>query len=77
MKDVKILGPGCPNCEKMKAMVREIVDTKGIEAQVTEVKEFKNIAAYGVLTTPGLVIDGEVMVSGRVPTRREIEDWLA
>jgi small redox-active disulfide protein 2 len=77
MKDIKVLGPGCPNCEKMKAMVREIIEAKVIEAEITVIKEFKDIATYGVLTTPGLVIDGEVMVSGRVPTKQELEDWLS
>jgi small redox-active disulfide protein 2 len=77
MKNVKVLGPGCPNCEKLKAMVREIVDEKGIEASVTEVSDFAEIARLGVLTTPGLVIDGEVKVSGRVPGKKEVEDWLS
>lgn len=77
MKTIEILGPGCANCEKLEQMVRQIVDEKGIQAEVVKISDFKDIAKRGVLSTPGLVIDGEVKCTGRVPEKDELENWIS
>jgi small redox-active disulfide protein 2 len=73
---IKILGPGCANCQNLEKAAREAVATLGIEATVEKVTDYADIAAYDLLRTPGLVVDEEVVVAGRVPTARAIADLL-
>jgi small redox-active disulfide protein 2 len=73
---VKILGPGCKNCQNLEARTREALAALGVEATVEKVTDDAAIAGYGVLRTPGLVLDDRVLVSGRVPTVREIAGLL-
>jgi small redox-active disulfide protein 2 len=77
VKNIKILGPGCPNCEKVEKEVLEVLKEKGMEAEVSKVTDFGEIAKMGVLSTPGVVVDGEVKVTGRVPGKAELEEWLS
>lgn len=70
--EIKILGTGCANCQKLEKMTKEVVRELGIEATVDKVTDLKEIARAGVLMTPGLVIDGEVKASGKVPSKAEI-----
>lgn len=70
--DIKILGGGCANCRALEAMAREAVAALGITATVEEVTDYAAIAAYGVMRTPALVIDGTVFLSGRVPQKDEV-----
>jgi len=72
MMNIKILGSGCSSCKKLEADVREAVRELAIEADVEKVTDFKAIASYGVMLTPGLVIDEKVRLSGKVPTKAEI-----
>lgn len=74
---VKILGPGCANCERLEARTREALDSLDLDATVEKVTDYAQIAAYGVMRTPGLVVDEALVVSGRVPTSREIGELLA
>lgn len=74
--NVKILGPGCKNCERLEARTREALQELGLDASVEKVTDYAQIAAYGVMKTPGLVVDEQVVVSGRVPTAREIAGLL-
>lgn len=74
--EIKILGGGCPKCERLEALAREVAGELGIEAQFTKVKEMSKIMAYDVMTTPALVVDERVMSSGRIPTREEVRAWL-
>ncbi|TIC84170.1 thioredoxin family protein [Nocardioides sp. GY 10127] len=75
--DVKILGPGCRNCRALEKATRAALDGLGLAADVEEVTDYAAIAGYGVMSTPGLVVDGRVLVSGRVPTTRELTELLA
>jgi small redox-active disulfide protein 2 len=77
MTNVKILGPGCANCRKLEAVAREAATGAGIEAQFEKVTDMKDILAYDILATPGLVIDGTLVSSGRIPSQAEIRGWLA
>lgn len=73
---VKILGPGCKNCQALEARTREAVRELGVSADIDDVTDYGEIASYGIMKTPGLVIDDEVVVSGRVPTVSELRDLL-
>lgn len=77
MKDVKILGTGCPKCKQTTAIVEETVNRLGIEARVEKVEDIMEIMKYNVMTTPAVVVDGKVVFKGRVPTATEVEAMLA
>jgi len=76
MKDIKVLGPGCHNCKVLEQRVDEALVEAGIEASVTKVEDPMEIVAFGVLSTPGLVVDGKVVSSGRVPSVRALVELL-
>ena len=74
--NIKVLGPGCPNCQKVEAYAREAVTELGVEATVEKVTDLNRIMDYAILTTPGLVIDEQVVCSGRIPSKSEVTTWL-
>jgi small redox-active disulfide protein 2 len=76
MIEIKILGSGCANCKRLEAMTREVVEVMGIEANFEKVTDRGKILEYPIIATPGLVINGEVVSSGRIPPKSEIEGWL-
>ena len=73
---IEVLGPGCQKCQYVEKVVREVVDAAGLTADVRHVTDYAEIASRGVLSTPGLVIDGVVVLAGRVPTREQVASWL-
>ncbi len=73
---LEILGTGCPKCLKLEELTRKAASELGIDAEITKVKEVKDIMNYGVMITPALVVDGEVMVAGKVPTVEEIKKLI-
>ena len=75
--NVKILGTGCPNCRRLEATVKEVAAEKGLTLEVEKVTDIAGIMSYGVMATPGLVVDGQVKASGRVPPKAEVAAWLA
>jgi small redox-active disulfide protein 2 len=77
MKTVKILGSGCANCRKLEAVAREAASAAGVEAEFVKVTDLTDIMSYDIMSTPGLVIDGRLVSSGRIPTRAEVQGWLA
>jgi len=76
MRKIQVLGPGCRNCRNLEANVREALQQAGVEAEIEKVTDFAEIARMGVMRTPGLVVDGQVKVFGRVPTVDEIRGIL-
>lgn len=76
MLDIKILGPGCANCKRLEELTRKCVDDLGLPAQIEKVTDYAQILDYDVLSTPGLVINGKVVSSGRIPTLGSIAEWL-
>ena len=76
MHVIEVLGPGCNNCQRLEANARAAVAMAGIEAEVVKVADYAKIIAYGIMGTPGLVIDGKVLSSGRVPSPGDIAEWL-
>ncbi len=73
---IKILGSGCANCVNLEKNTREALTTLGLDATIEKVTDFGDIASYGILRTPGLVVDEQVVVSGRVPKAAEIAQLL-
>jgi small redox-active disulfide protein 2 len=75
--EIKVLGKGCANCMKLEALVHEVLSEKGLAATVDHVRDEREIVSYGVMKTPGLVVDGRVVSYGRIPAKQEIASWLA
>ena len=74
---LEILGSGCANCQRLLAVTEAAVRELGIEdAELVKVQDFPQIMAYGVMSTPALVIDGQVVVSGRVPSKAEVTSLI-
>jgi small redox-active disulfide protein 2 len=74
---VKVLGPGCKNCQNLERVTREAIDDLGLEATVEKVTDYPTIVGYGVMSTPALVVDERLVSSGRVPTAAEVRDLLS
>ncbi len=76
MKNVKVLGPGCANCKRAYNLIDEVAKAKGAEVQLEKVEDIVAIASYGIMATPGVVIDGQVVHMGSVPSRSVVEKWF-
>ncbi|MEO7962795.1 MAG: thioredoxin family protein [Gemmatimonadaceae bacterium] len=76
MTIVKVLGSGCNNCKVTATLIEEVAQAKGIAVSVEKFEETRDIMAYGVMSTPGVVIDGKVVHAGGVPTRAKVKSWL-
>ncbi|MGC8634245.1 MAG: thioredoxin family protein [Candidatus Limnocylindrales bacterium] len=76
MKKIEVLGPGCPTCRRLEANVRQAVAMAAVDAEILKVEDYRSILAYGVMSTPALVIDGKVFSYGRVPSAGDIAEWL-
>lgn len=74
--DVKVLGPGCPNCEMLEQLVRKVMAVERIAGSLDHVRDIDEIRTYRIFLTPGLVINGRVRCAGRVPSERELLEWL-
>lgn len=73
---IKVLGPGCANCRNLEEAARAAVAELGLDATVEKVTDYAIIAGYGVMSTPGLVVDDQVVLAGRVPTVAQVRDLL-
>ena len=74
--EIKVCGPGCAKCEEAERLVKEAVAEAGVEASVEKITDFNAIAGYGVFSTPAVVIDGQVKCVGKVPSKKDILEWL-
>jgi len=74
--NIRILGTGCPKCKQLEANAKKAVDELKIKAVIEKVTDVGEIVDYGVMSTPAIVIDGEVKAYGRIPTAEEIKKWL-
>ena len=77
MLTIKVLGSGCANCKRVEQIARKVVTEMALEAEVVKVTDYNDIAAYNILATPGLVINENVVCSGRIPTPAEVTTWVA
>ena len=76
MKEIKVLGTGCANCRNTARLIEEVAAEKGVAITLTKVEDLPSIMQYGVLSTPGVVVDGQVVHTGGVPDRARIAGWL-
>ncbi|MBK7105005.1 MAG: TM0996/MTH895 family glutaredoxin-like protein [Ignavibacteriae bacterium] len=76
MLDIKILGTGCPNCLNLENLVKEVVKENNIESTIEKVTNRDKFMDYGVMITPGLVVNRKVLSSGKIPTKSTLEHWL-
>lgn len=76
MKQIKILGSGCKKCNDLADKVKSVADSQGFEYEFEKVTDIAKIVSYGVMTTPALVVDGKVKVSGKIPSTDEIKELL-
>ena len=76
MITIKVLGPGCANCRRLEEMARKAVETAGVEAEIVKGTDYNDFLTYGLLSTPGLVINEKLVASGRIPTPAVIGGWL-
>jgi small redox-active disulfide protein 2 len=76
MLDIKVLGPGCANCVKLEGLVKEVVAEQHLEAQIEKITDREKFADFGIMMTPGLVVNGKVLASGKIPTKTTLAHWL-
>lgn len=77
MSSVKVLGTGCANCKATVKLIEDVAKAKGIPVAVEKVEDIQDIMRYGVLSTPGVVIDGKVVHAGGIPARARVESWFS
>jgi small redox-active disulfide protein 2 len=77
MAVIKVLGTGCQSCKATVKLIEDVAQAKGATVEVVKVEELRDIMQYGVMSTPGIVIDEKVVHAGGVPTRAKVEGWLA
>jgi small redox-active disulfide protein 2 len=75
-KNIKVLGTGCANCRNTIALVENVAQEKGVEVALEKIEDLQQIMSYGVMSTPGVVIDGKVVHAGGVPARSKVEGWF-
>lgn len=75
--DIKVLGTGCANCKTTIALIDQVAQAKGVAVKLEKVEDLRAIMGYGVMSTPGVVINGKVVHAGGIPSRDKIEGWLA
>jgi len=76
MKEIKVLGAGCANCRSTLALIEQVAQGRGVAVKLEKIEDLQAIMGYGVMSTPGVVIDGRVVHAGGVPSRAKIESWF-
>ncbi|GAB4298527.1 MAG: thioredoxin family protein [Ignavibacteriaceae bacterium] len=76
MLDIKVLGPGCANCIKLENLVKEVVTEKNLQANIEKITDREKFLDYGIMMTPGLIVNGKVLAMGKIPTKSTLEHWL-
>ena len=74
--EIKVLGPGCAKCKKAEKIIKEVVSESGSDARVEKITDMMEIASYGIVSTPAIVVIGEVKSKGKIPKIDEIKAWL-
>lgn len=76
MIEIKVLGPGCANCIRLEQIAQKVINNLAAEAKIEKVTNYQEIVELGVMATPGLIVNGEVVSSGRIPSETEVTDWV-
>ncbi len=76
MLKIQVLGPGCANCTKVEQIAQQVVQTLAVEATITKLKDREAWKPYGLLSTPGLVINEKLVCGGRIPSEAEVTSWI-
>jgi small redox-active disulfide protein 2 len=76
MKEIKVLGTGCANCKATIKLIEDIARVKGEEVSLEKVEDIQKIMSYNVMSTPGMVIDGQVVHAGGIPAKSKVESWF-
>jgi small redox-active disulfide protein 2 len=76
MVNIKVLGPGCPSCQRLAQVVYDVLEELELEASIEKVTKYPEILKYNILATPGLVINDKVVSAGRIPSKAEVRTWL-
>ena len=76
MLNIKVVGNGCPTCKKLEALCREIVDENNIVAEIEKITDINKFADYGIMMTPGLLLNNKVVSSGKLPVKSTLEHWI-
>ncbi|OQW88664.1 MAG: thioredoxin family protein [Rhodoferax ferrireducens] len=77
LMDIKVLGTGCANCKNTLSLIEQVAKDKGVAITLSKVEDIKDIMGYGVMSTPGVVINGKVVHAGGVPSRDKVAQWFA
>lgn len=77
MKAIKVLGTGCANCRNTIALIEQEAQAAGVAVSLDKVEDLRDIMSYGVMSTPGVVIDGKVVHAGGIPAREKVRQWLS
>jgi len=75
--EIRVLGPGCARCSTTRKLIAEVIEELGVEASLVQVTDLMEITKYDLMSTPGVVIDGKVVCSGKVPSRGEVRSWIS
>ena len=76
MKNIKVLGSGCANCKTTLKLIEDAAKAKGVEVELEKVEDMPQIMSYGIMSTPGVVIDGQVVHAGGIPSKEAVDAWL-
>jgi small redox-active disulfide protein 2 len=76
MLNIKVVGPGCPNCERLVALCKEVIKENNVEAQLEKISDISKFAELGIFMTPGLLINNQVFSAGKMPTKSALTQWI-
>lgn len=76
MLNIKVLGPGCANCINLEKLCKEVVAENAVDANIEKITDFKDIMAHGIMSTPGLIINGKIVLSGKLPIKSTLTHWV-
>jgi small redox-active disulfide protein 2 len=76
MLTIKVLGPGCANCQQVEQIAKQVVATLSVDATIQKVTEREEMMAYPILATPGLVVNEKLVCAGRIPSEAEVTTWI-
>jgi small redox-active disulfide protein 2 len=76
MKNIKVLGTGCANCKNTVKLIEDIAKQRGVEVSIEKIEDIQKIMTFNIMSTPGVVIDGQIVHAGGVPARSKVESWF-